>query len=297
MAAILAAGASACVHSLQGRPELNGEIVTLVTFDEAAARWVCRTADGGRVALRNANLQPVRNAATDGLARAPMRAPAWAQSIASLPWAHFAGGLCITLLAGYLFRGSAGGVGAARATRGGASRGRPSHASSPPGWSFSSPLSGAAGAFGSAAITPYLPFAALLGAMGVVWALFVDAGGGTAGTPLQRQVRTGLARAVGAASSLANGLSAFQLAILAVGLLLSWSLFTEQLRLELNVSQLVMLPIVGYTLWRSRGNLHDMNPFQLLWLLDIVMRMFRPTGHQRGGYGGGYGGGRRRMFF
>lgn len=274
-ATVLCRGGTACVHSLQGRPELNGEIVTLGSFDGAADRWVCRTQDGGNVSLRAANLQPVR-AGGGAAPSARVQMPAWVRGVAALPWAHFVGGLCLTLAARFLL--------------GGGSQ-RPSskhHARS-----FQSAMGGGFGAMGAAgrayapAVVSYLPAAALVGVLFVVWALFVDAGGGAQGTRLQRQVRSVLARTVSAVGALSEGPSALQLVLLSVGLMLSWSLYSDQLRLDLDMSRLVFVPIIAYVLWRQRGN---MSPFQMLWMLDMLMRLFRPTGHGRGGGGFGYGG-------
>lgn len=290
----LVPGARACVHSLHGRPELNGELVTLGLFDDAAGRWVCRTHDGGRVALRATNLQPIRADAGEGAPRPPMQMPGWARAVVALPWAQFAGGLCVTLLAGFLYRSSAA-AGASKSRKAG-------------GWSLGRASTGALGtgaglAEVGSAIASFLPMAALVCVMAAVYAVFVDAGSGPQGTRLQQQLRSMLARAVGAASSLSEGLSALQLVLLAVGMMLSWALYTDQLRLDLDVSRLIFLPVIAYTLWRQRNNLHNMSPFQMLWILDMLMRLFRSNGpgHRRGfgGYGAGYGGGygRRQMFF
>ncbi|KAJ1636562.1 hypothetical protein T492DRAFT_958670 [Pavlovales sp. CCMP2436] len=308
----LVVGGRACVHSLAGRPELNGELVSLLSYDDAASRWTCRTSDGGRVALRVANLQPMR----DGGAPPPSAARAWARRLASLPWAHFAGGLLVTLLVGQLFLrgggwpGGGGKGGGGRAAAGGARKAFGARGGLGAGFggllgSFASLCSGlGARAPGLSDIPPGWIFLALVAVL--VWMLFVDAGGGARGTPLQWQVRAGVARAAAAVQSLSHGLTAFQAAIVACGALGFWALWTEQLVLNTDASRLILLPIVLYTLYSYRNNLHNMNPFQLLWLLDMLLRMFQPGGARRrtGGFGGGgFGlggggfGGYRRPFF
>ena len=52
----LQAGAFASATGLQGRPELNGEVLRLERFDPSAGRWVCEKGDGEKLLLRPANL-------------------------------------------------------------------------------------------------------------------------------------------------------------------------------------------------------------------------------------------------
>lgn len=266
-------GSSACVHSLAGRPELNGEMVTLTSFDESTARWICRTTDGGRVALRATNLQAVRNHGARA-AGAPTRF-----DLSALPWKHFVIGLCVTLAVGHIALTllNSHTLPNAAPTR---SSARPARASSAP-------------AGYGVEIVSWLPLAGLGALSFFVWALFVDSGGGPLGTPLQRQVRGGFARAVSAASEL----DSFLVLVLVLGVMLSWSIYTDQLRLDLDASRLIMLPVIAYVFWRSRDNLHNMNPFQLLMLIDMLQRLFRPGGGGGGGYPyrGGYR--RTRLFF
>jgi hypothetical protein len=272
----LAAGASVCVHSLQARPELNGEIVTLMSFDAATERWICRTSDGGRVALRSANLQPVR---------APRAAaPQAAGRIASLPWAHFAGGLIVTLVVGHLFFHS--GTTPARPRQPGAQRSAPEASSG-----FGFPASPDLGANYGPAIVSWLPLLGLATVGLAVWALFVEPAAGP--NRLQRTLRQAFARGYANAElpsipRALSQLSAFHLVLLAVGAMLTWALYTEQLRLDLEMSRLIFLPVVGYILWSNRANMANISPFQLLWMLDLLMRLFRPGGGG-GGIGGGYG--------
>jgi hypothetical protein len=256
-------GSSACVHSLHGRPELNGEIVTLTSFDESTSRWICRTADGGRVALRATNLHTVRNRGV----HAPLEtAPRF--QLSSLPWKHFIVGLCVTLAVGHIGLSLYNAHNLRRAAT------RPSaraNARSAAGFRVE--------------VVSWLPLAGLVTLGFGVWALFVDSGADPLGTPLQRRVRAGVARAAAAVSEI----DSFKLLVLVLGLMLSWSLYTDQLQLNLDMSQMIMLPAIAYVLWRSRDNLHNMNPFQLLMLIDMMQRVFRP-----GGGGGGYRGGYRR---
>ena len=55
----LANGCLAHVQDLESRPELNGDIVTLATFDPAADRWECNLGGGDGLRLRLAKLSPI----------------------------------------------------------------------------------------------------------------------------------------------------------------------------------------------------------------------------------------------
>jgi len=50
-------GSSVCVRGLQGRPELNGQVGTVVQWDDSEARWKVRMEDGSGKMLKPANLQ------------------------------------------------------------------------------------------------------------------------------------------------------------------------------------------------------------------------------------------------
>eukprot|EP00304_Pavlova_gyrans_P006734 CAMPEP_0206043280 /NCGR_PEP_ID=MMETSP1466-20131121/8483_1 /ASSEMBLY_ACC=CAM_ASM_001126 /TAXON_ID=44452 /ORGANISM="Pavlova gyrans, Strain CCMP608" /LENGTH=312 /DNA_ID=CAMNT_0053418075 /DNA_START=20 /DNA_END=959 /DNA_ORIENTATION=+ len=273
MVEILAAGTRACVHSLQSRPELNGEIVTLASWDGQAMRWVCRLADGGRVALREANLQPVRTRrGAAPLGTDPNPPPAWLTRVRNLPWAHFVGGLAVTLLVGYL----------ARMGTDAGPRPSPTSARQPraqPKYAYTGPDLAAYGV----GVVSWVPLVLVIVVAGLVWAIFVDAGGGAQGTPLQQQVRRACAHVIARVVHATGDLSAFHMLLLSSGAMLSWALWTDQLRLNLDMTRLIFLPVIGYTLWRSRGQLHNMNPFQLLWILDMLMRMFQPGGGRSSG--------------
>ena len=52
-------GGFARVQHLQSRPELNGEVVQLNTFDAGADRWECSFGDGQGLRLRPATLAPL----------------------------------------------------------------------------------------------------------------------------------------------------------------------------------------------------------------------------------------------
>ena len=52
-------GGDAYATGLQGRPELNHEVLHLESFDRAAGRWVCVYGDGAKLLLRPSNLVPI----------------------------------------------------------------------------------------------------------------------------------------------------------------------------------------------------------------------------------------------
>ena len=55
----LQAGGFEYATGLQGRPELNDEVLQLEGFEPTAGRWVCENGDGEKLLLRPSNLVPV----------------------------------------------------------------------------------------------------------------------------------------------------------------------------------------------------------------------------------------------
>ena len=51
-------GETVCVHSLQAKPELNGGLATVLSWDAAKGRFKVLTHAGPTVSLRPANLAP-----------------------------------------------------------------------------------------------------------------------------------------------------------------------------------------------------------------------------------------------
>lgn len=288
MASRLDEGSHACVHSVTSRPELNGEVVTVVAWDTHAQRWICAMQGGGQVALREANLQPIRGAPSPRRAGAgvSLGVQGVMQSVARLPWVHFFGGLLVTVMIGYFFAGS-----------------------SALGTLFSShPVHGRRRRSGRSLYDPahlvsfllsWAPFCGLLLVAAFVFAAVVEVGGDGSLAHFQRWLRRLLSRATVAATRAYDQLQSFHVLILVVAVLLTWSIWTDKLHINLEGTNVIILPVAAYILYTNRNRLDSMSPFQMLWLLDMASRLLGP-GHGRRApryqpYG--YGGMRRGAFY